>query len=142
MKIALKWREWLGLHKVYKEGYTTAKIKSNPYVKYLLDRGILKTSTRNPDRIESTNRFKTYYAKHHLQKFNYYVQFLDDNDYQVPNSNYTEDDIGNLIIIKDNCEGIIESKQTRRGLSAELFEDSKYIENHPGLEKAILKLKA
>jgi len=88
----------------------------------------------------STERFSDYYASRHLEKYNYYSAFFDNNDLGTPHSNYTEDDIGTLILISDNRDGIKASAQTRRGLSAELFEDSKYIEEHPGLEKAILKL--
>ena len=138
MKTNLKWREWRGLHKVYEQGYSTAQIKQNPYVVHLLNRGLLKTSPSNPRRILSTPKFCDYYERMLLEKYEYYNAFLD--SLANPNSNYTEKDIGALMIIKSNYKGIIESGKTQRGLSEDLFEDSKYLEKHIGLQKAVLSL--
>jgi hypothetical protein len=140
MRTVLLWHQWRGLHQIYDKGFSTNKIKNIPYIDHLINQGLLKISSKNPDRILSIGEFRSYYEERLLEKYNRYCTFLTDYDLSSSNSKYTEDDIGTLMLIKENQEGIKNSKQTRRGLSAELFQDSKYIEEHPGLEKAILKL--
>ena len=138
MRTNLKWREWRGLHGVYEQGSSAARIKQHPYVVYLLGRGLLKTSPRNPQRILATPEFYDYYKSRHLEKYRRYDEFL--GELANPSSTYTEDDIGALMIIKENRERIVEKGRTQRSLSADLFGDSKHIEKRPGLQKAILKL--
>ncbi len=138
----LQWHEWRGLHQLYKTGSTKAKIRKQPYVKHLIKRGFLATSVKNKDVLQAEKTFQKYYESKLLDRYIHYQQFLEDNNLVNPNSNYTEDDIQAMMVIQENKEAIIKNQETRRGVSSKFFRtnDSKHIENHPGLEKAILKL--
>lgn len=135
----LLWREWVGLHELYKTGKTVRKIDRNPYVKHLIKRGFLDKSRT---KITTQQGFKTKYERELLERYGNYKAFLDANNLANPNSRYTEDDIQSMMLIKENCQQILEAKDTRRGISSKFFEksDSKHLEKHPGLEKAVLRL--
>lgn len=135
----LLWREWVGLHELYETSKTVRKIARNPYVERLIKRGFLDKSRR---KITTRHGFKLKYEKELLERYQNYKAFLDENDLVTPNSRYTEDDIQSMMLIKENCQQILEAKDTRRGISSKFFKnsDSKHLENHPGLERAVLKL--
>lgn len=137
----LKWHQWVGLHELYKTGATNRQIWKNPYVKHLIERGyISRFGKRN--KLKAQPKFKKRYERDHLEKYIHYKAFLEENDIVNPSSRYTEDDIQAMMLIKENRQAIIDSKDTRRGVASKFFKnsDSKHIENHPGLERAILKL--
>ncbi len=137
----LKWREWVGLHELYEKGKTAKKIQSNAYVKHLIQRRYLSQSLKDRKLIANPS-FKQKYEIEHLEKYRHYRSFLSEHDVVNKNSTYTEDDIQSMMLIYENKGIIIKSEDTRRGISSKFFKngDSKHIENHPGLENAILKL--
>jgi hypothetical protein len=138
----LQWHEWQGLHQLYETGQTKQKIQKHSYITHLIGTDFLYVSVKNSKVLLAEKHFRAFYERNLLDRYLRYKQFLESNDIVNPNSNYTENDIQAMMVIQENKEAIVNNQETRRGLSSKFFktDDSKHIENHPGLEKAILKL--
>ncbi|WP_263602740.1 hypothetical protein [Chryseobacterium sp. PET-29] len=141
----VEWKHLRGLHQLYTEGRTRLKVLNNTYIKKIIfdQKKLIRYQKGNHLVLESTNRFKVFFEREFLATFEYYNKFFEESGLENNSKkNFTEQDLKALIFVFYNKGEIRNRMTTRKKLSAELFrkENSKYIENRPSLEKAILQL--
>ena len=139
----LSWRELKALFELYTEGSTTAKIQNHPYIVFLKeDKKILDNKLGNKKILIKTDGYDDYYRHNHWNDFKHYNEFLATRNILNHSSRYAEDDIQVLILVAQNRDEILTSLTTQRTFSSIFFKnkDSKHLEKHPGLEKAILSI--
>jgi hypothetical protein len=91
----------------------------------------------------SLDGYKSYYEKNFLNDFRLYENFLYRIDPDTDGRKVcTLRDIQTLMFIEKQCNELKKSLTTRRTFSSEIFKygGSKYLENHPGLDKLVRKL--
>lgn len=141
----VEWKYLRGLNELYVNGKTRLKILNNSYIERIIftQKKLIRYQKGNHLVLESTIRFKPFYEKEFLDTFLYYNKFFEESGLENNSKkNFTEQDLKALIFVFYNKQEIKKRMTTRKKLSAELFrkENSKYIENRPSLEKAILQL--
>lgn len=141
----IEWKHLRGLHQLYTEGTTKLKILNNDYVKTVLftQKKVIRYKNGNHSVIEATNRYSAFYEKEFLDTYDYYNRFFETSGVENNSKkNFIEQDLNALVFVFYNKEEIRKEMTTRKKLSTKLFrkENSKYIENRPALEKAILNL--
>ncbi|WP_295229672.1 hypothetical protein [uncultured Chryseobacterium sp.] len=141
----VEWKYLRGLHELYVGGKTRLKILNNSYIERIIftQKKLIRYQKGNHLVLESSPRFKPFYENEFLQTFLYYNKFFEESGLENNSKkNFTEQDLKALIFVFYNKQEIKKRMTTRKKLSAELFrkENSKYIENRPSLEKAILQL--
>lgn len=141
----IEWKHLRGLHQLYTEGTTKLKILNNDYIQTVLfnQKKIIRYKNGNHSIIESSNRYPAFYEKEFLDTYEYYNRFFEESGIENNSKkNFIEQDLKALVFVFYNREEIRKEMTTRKKLSAKLFrkENSKYIENRPALERAILNL--
>ncbi|WP_343658020.1 hypothetical protein [Chryseobacterium sp.] len=141
----VEWKYLRGLHELYVGGKTRLKILNNSYIERIIftQKKLVRYQKGNHLVLECSSRFKPFYEKEFLETFLYYNKFFEESGLENNSKkNFTEQDLKALIFVFYNKQEIKNRMTTRKKLSAELFrkENSKYIENRPSLEKAILQL--
>lgn len=141
----VEWKHLRGLHELYINGKTKLKILNNGYIERIIftQKKLIRYQKGNHLILESSARFKSFYEQEFLETFLYYNKFFEESGLENNSKkNFTEQDLKALIFVFYNKQEITKRMTTRKKLSVELFrkENSKYIENRPSLEKAILQL--
>lgn len=141
----LTWRHLKGLHQLYLNKRTDAKITDNGYISNVLiaQKKLLKFKSGNKKIIEATNKYISYYEENLKQDYERYSQFLISIDLEDDGRRkYTEEDIQNMMFIDEYKHELTKNLTTIRTFSAELFKGygSKYLENKPGLKNAVCKI--
>lgn len=141
----IEWKHLRGLQELYVSGKTRLKIINNDYVHFVLlnQKKLIRYKIGNHSVIETTERYHEFYTKHFLNTYNYYNTFFEESGIENNSKKpFTENDLKALMFVYYNKEELKEKLTTRKKLSAHLFknENSKYIENKPSLEKAILQV--
>lgn len=142
MNKELKWRHYKALNQIYEQGFTKNKIKSHPYIKYLLDNDYLQVKIGKPDILEEGIGFKNLYEIELKNNYNYFLLFLKELDLITNQSNFSERDILSLMFIKNQKNQILQDHYSRKKFSALFFKDfgAKHLDKNPGLEIAVLRL--
>jgi hypothetical protein len=138
----LNWANFRALEELYQVGHTKAKILNNPFLRTLKDsKRIIRFRTGNTNIIEAAPTYKKFYESNFKESFQRYSGFfrlanLNDDG----NRRYDENDIKTLMFVWDNKEELKSKLSTIRRFSAVFFNSSKYLENHPGLRKAVCQI--
>ncbi len=145
MKKALTWRHLKALNQLYVNNRTDAKITDNGYIANVLmsQKRLLKFKSGNNKILEAAPKYFVFYEENLKEDFDLYAKFLKEMNLEDDaKRKYTEDDILTMMFISDNKNELAKNLTTIRTFSAELFKSSgsKYIENKPGLKKAICKI--
>lgn len=145
MKRALTWRHLKALNQLYVDKRTDAKITDNGYIANVLmtQKRLLKFKSANNKILEAAPKYVAFYKENFKQDFEQYTQFLQAADLEDDaRRRYTEDDIKTLMFISEYREELCKTLTTIRTFSAEVFKNhgSKYLENKPGLKKAVCKI--
>lgn len=148
MNKELTWREIKGLHHLYIDGYTTAKIQNHDYIKFLLRRGFITQKTIKGKRLEATAKFYPEYENEGMkQSYETYFDFLSSNELLNPSTQFSEFEIKCLMtmqrsktILDEVRAQILEGKESRNGVSNKFFKSAKHIQKESALERAVLKI--
>lgn len=139
----LTWRVLKALNSLYNTGKISSIIASNSYVKYLIEKKLIKYLFGNTNYLVPLNGYHLYYKNNLLPDFIQYEEFFHNNGIESSGrKTYTIEDIKTLIFIVNNREELKKSLTTRRTFSAQIFKygGSKYLEKHPGLNNIVLQL--
>ena len=137
----LKWRQLKALHQIYTEGSTRSKVDNHPYFRFLLQNGTLRVKLGKTGVLEKGFDYAEYYRKEHLSEFIEYQTFLDQHEILFAQSNFSERDILALMFVAEQKQQILSDRYSRKKLSALFFrEGAKHLDEHPGLEKAVLAI--
>ena len=139
----LTWRVLKALDSLYNTGKISSIIASNSYIKYLIEKKIIKYLFGNTNYLVPSNGFHSYYMNNLLPDFIQYEEFFKNNGIESSGrKTYTIEDIKTLIFIVNNKEELKKSLTTRRTFSSQIFKygGSKYLEKHPGLNNIVLQL--
>lgn len=145
MKRALTWRHLKALNQLYVDKRTDAKITDNGYVANVLmaQKRLLKFKSGNNKILEAAPKYAAFYEENLKQDFEQYAQFLQAANLEDDaRRKYTEDDIASLMFVSQYREELCKTLTTIRTFSAEVFKNkgSKYLENRPGLKKAVCRI--
>lgn len=137
----LTWRELKGLHGLYLNGSTRAKIRSHPYVNHLFsEKGIIDYKLGNSKVLVSLDGFNEFYETHLKESYELYENFFAQFGFLKPQSAYKERDIRVLMLIHQQRSQIVEAKVSRKKLASRFFADSKCLQPESALEKAALNI--
>lgn len=141
LKRNLTWRHLKALNDIYMQGESKAQIHNNGYINWLRDNNYIKAKGIN-NILYKYQSFEDLYEKDHLELYHYYYNFLTENAILNDNSNYEEDDICVLMLIKQDKEKILIDVPDQRVFASKYFKDkdNKHLDNSKGLTKAILKI--
>jgi hypothetical protein len=137
----LNWRHLKALNDLYSQGSSKAKIQDHPYIRFLITKRYLSPKVGNHSILQSNASYGTLYEEKFKENFSHFEEFFSSSG--LPDdakARYTEDDIKTLVFIRDNKEELKKALSTERTFSSKVFKGSKYLENKPGLKKAVCKL--
>jgi hypothetical protein len=147
----MNWQTFKSLHELYATGKTKnrSSLVENAVIKYHTAQSRELLVTRNEIIVKKPEVFSDTFVNRYLAKFNECLRLLDDIGENTPQCRFEVDDILILGEIKaklDNGEleeirnQIIESNETRRGVSLMFFKHEKHLEGKEALERALKKI--
>ncbi|RPJ66146.1 MAG: hypothetical protein EHM20_17670, partial [Alphaproteobacteria bacterium] len=138
----LNWAHLKALRELYETEFTKAKILGNPFLKSLKEeKKLIHFKTGNLNILQAGNRFRPYYESNFLDNYLRYISFFRETDLSSNgNHKYDEYDLQTLMLIWQNKVELKLKLTTVRHFSAAFFRGSKYMENHPGIKKAVYHL--
>ena len=139
----LTWRILKAMHTLYVKKKILVGNKSDSQIKHLLSRKLIGYQHGNSNYFVPLAGYDEYYEKNFLHDFQQYEDFLLSVDPETDGrKTCTVRDIQTLMLIADHLEEVKKSLTTRRTFSSEVFKygGSKYLENHHGLDKMVLKI--
>lgn len=154
----INWKIIKAFHKLYngEKILNNATMKS-PYVKrqLKLNRIVPSLNYKNKCEKDEFGKFASYYErifiKNGVSKYEYYLPFLKEINFNTQQGNLREYDLKKLIEIKQfwNDEDlfhlrqqILAARETLSGISKKFFKSSKYIKNNPNKESLKSAIKA
>lgn len=145
----MNWIVLTSLHKIYIEDRVKSNktLLENPDIRQLIDN--TKELYEHGQFIVKTEKFNSYYEKHHLNNYKKYYDFLTSNNLKKNQTRFEEEDIKRLIGIQKGMEDgtlcdlrnqIIEAEETVRGVSLMFFKNEKYLLKSTALTNAVKQL--
>ncbi|MDR2621038.1 MAG: hypothetical protein LBC48_00475, partial [Dysgonamonadaceae bacterium] len=143
MKNDLTWQILKAMNTLYiKKKIPSTNVQSG-MIKHLMDKKLIRYQCGNHNYFESLEGYNSYYEKNFLQDFQRYESFLHSIDSEADGRKMcTVEDIKTLMFIADQRDELRKSLTTLRTFSSAIFNygGSKYLENHPGLDKMVRKI--
>jgi len=149
----MNWQSFKSLYELYEFGKTKFKptLGDDAVFKYHAYQTKELLITRKEILVVDTasNSFKEAFEKRYLQTYNDCIVLLDSIDENTPQCKFEVDDIMRLKEMKTQMingallkirEQIIESKETRRGVSLMFFKNEKHLDGSEALERAVKKI--
>jgi hypothetical protein len=147
----MNWQNLRSLYELYETGRTRNKetLAANATFRYLADQTKELLFLRNYISVIRQVSFKNTFESRYLHKYFECLKLLNDIDENIPQCRFEIDDIERLIEMKrqmDNGElevirrQIIESNETRRGVSLMFFKNEKHLDTSQALERAVKKI--
>jgi hypothetical protein len=143
MKNDLTWQILKAMNTLYIKGKIPSTNAKDSMIKHLIGRKLIGYQYGNCNYFVSCDAYKTYYEKNFLQDFQQYENFLHSIGLEADGRKIcTVKDIKTLMFIADQRDELRKSLTTCRTFSSEIFKygGSKYLENHPGLDKMVRKI--
>lgn len=144
MNKKLTWRELKALNDLYEKHISRARMQDHPYIQFLLqEKGWLDHKPGNTNVLISAEGFDEHYEKEFKEKFIHYRQFLLDHGIETDaRKTFTDEDIGSLILIKENREELRNKLTNIEDFSGKNFEHggSKYLKSRKSLHDAVLQI--
>lgn len=144
MKKKLAWRELKALHDLYDKRMSRAKVGDHPYIQFLLhEKGWLDHKYGNTKVLVPSEGFDEHYEHEFKEKFIHYRQFLLDHGIEVDaRKNFTDEDIGCLMLISENREELRSRLTNIEDFSSKNFEHggSKYLKNRKSIRDAVIEI--
>lgn len=147
----MNWHAMRSLHTLYKEGQirNTPTLSDSAVFKYLANQSKELLITKKEILIKDKASFNNTFTKQYLHKYNDCLELLTDIGENTP---YCRLDVDDILILKDMRQQvmagelniirqqIIDSKETRRGVSLMFFKHEKHLESSLVLERAVKKI--
>jgi len=141
----MNWTVLKSLDEIYRSGQTKnkASLKKDAKIEHLLETKELVTAGKY---LNKGYRFDAYYEKYHLENFEDYIIFLEENELMKPQLRFAEEDIKILMDIKTRMDSgelfeiraqIIEYEESIRGVSSMFFKNEKYLLGKNALVNAV-----
>lgn len=143
MNNKLTWQILKALNTLYVKGKIPSNNTKDSQIKHLLSRKLIGYQHGNSNYFVPLDGYKNFYEKNFLNDFQLYENFLYRIDPDTDGRKIcTIRDIQTLIFIDEQRFELKKSLTTRRTFSSEIFKygGSKYLENHPGLDKLVCKI--
>lgn len=131
----MNWTVLKSLNEIYRSGKTKnkASLKKDAGIDHLLDTRELVVIGKY---VNKGRGFDYYYEKYHLENFEDYITFLEENELMKPQLRFAEEDIKILMDIKARMDSgelleiraqMIEYEESVRGVSSMFFKNEKYL---------------
>jgi hypothetical protein len=137
----LNWRHLKALNDLYRQGSSKAKVQDQPYIRFLISKRLISPKVGNHTILQANPAYNALYEEIFKETFEHFEAFFNTSDLlDDGRGRYTEHDIKTLIFIRDNKDELKKALSTQRTFSSQVFKGSKYLENKPGLKRAVCKL--
>lgn len=144
----MNWQNFKSLHELYETGRTqnNLSLSNNPVFRYLADKTKELLFTKNDIFVVDKQSFEKTFENRYLKKYSDCLGLLNEIGENIPQCRFDVDDIdrlremmrqmenGELEIIRQQ---IIESNETRRGVSLMFFKHEKHLDSSYALERAV-----
>lgn len=151
----MNWTVLKALHQIYETGQTSVRqtVISDPDIRFMIDStGELMTTRKilfDPDHRSLASSFRMTYEQRHLDRYRSYLQFLQENGFNKPQTRWSEEEVRVLMQIKQGMDDgnlndlrqqIIACNETVRGVSLMFFKHDKYLDNRESLVHALKQI--
>ncbi|RBL91178.1 Wadjet anti-phage system protein JetD domain-containing protein [Chitinophaga flava] len=144
----MNWQTFKSLHELYVEGKTRyrSSLDKEPVFKYYAAQAKELLITKNEILVRNKTSFEKSYSSRYLDKYNVCRKLLDDIGENTPQCRFEDTDILCLHEMKEQMEAgllqeirqqIIDSNETRRGVSNMFFKHEKHLDTSVALERAV-----
>lgn len=138
----ITWKELKALNDIYEKGKTRAKIKSHPYIEYLIeDKGFLDFKEGNNNILVPTDKYYYFYEYNFKKPYLASKDFLESKGIEASaKKSFTFEDIKTLMFINENRVELGSKLTNIEDFSSKIFENSKYLKNKISLKKAVCQI--